>query len=168
VAGELDLLLALIDQGFDRASWHGPNLRGSIRGLTAQQASRRPARGRHNIWEQVVHAAYWKYVVWRRLTGEKRGSFGIAGSNWIARSADGLSPAAAQKLWKSDIALLERTHLLLRQAVAGLSPAALHKLLPGSRDRRLTPARLISAIAMHDVYHAGQIGLLKRLVRSGA
>ena len=32
-----------------------------------------------------------------------------------------------------------------------------------AKDKRITPARLITGIAMHDVYHAGQIGLISRM-----
>ena len=77
------LLLDLVDEAFDRAAWHGPTLRGALRGVTAKQAAWRPARGRHNIRELALHAAYWKYAVRRRLTGEARGSFSLAGSNWF-------------------------------------------------------------------------------------
>lgn len=160
MAGELELLLALIDQGFDHPSWHGPNLSGSIRGVTARQASQRPGPNRHNIWEQVVHAAYWKYVVRRRLTGEKRGSFPLKGSNWFARPLKGMG----EREWKIDVGLLMETHGTLRETIADLPPANLHKPL-SAKDRRITPVRLITGIAMHDVYHAGQIGLIKRLIR---
>src|ERR1700741_4391115 len=110
MAAELDLLLDLVDQGFDHASWHGPNLRGSIRGVSADDASFRPKLKRHNIWEQVLHAAYWKYVVRRRLLGEERGSFAIKGSNWFERPLSGMR----ERDWQSDIALLEETHRTLR------------------------------------------------------
>jgi len=163
MTAELDMLLALIDQGFDKVSWHGPNLRGSMRGVSAKLAAMRPAKGRHNIWEQVVHAAYWKYVVHRRLTGEKRGSFPIDGSNWFVRPA-GISNRTERR-WRNDITLLEQTHRTLRATIAALPPASLHKPVVGTRDRRITPARLITGIAMHDVYHAGQISLIKRLAR---
>ena len=92
------LLLQLIDQGYDKKSWHGPNLRASIRGVTARQAAWRPAPGRHNIWELTLHTAYWKYVVQRRIMGEKRGSFVVPGSNFFERPVE-LSEAA----WKKDI-----------------------------------------------------------------
>ena len=68
-------LLAFMDAAYDRTSWHGTNLRGSIRGLTVRQAAWRPSPKRHNIWELVVHAAYWKYTALRRLSGARRGSF---------------------------------------------------------------------------------------------
>jgi hypothetical protein len=152
-----DLLIA-IDQAYDKRSWHGTNLRGSIRGLTPDVAARRPAPGRHNIWELVVHAAYWKYAVLRRLTGEKRGSFELAGSNFFERPASGVDPEVQ---WREDVALLDRTHRRLRDVIAAIPEAKLHKPAPGRKD---TPFFMITGIAAHDLYHAGQIQLIKRLV----
>lgn len=143
----LPLLLTALDEAFDRRSWHGTNLRGSLRGLDARSAAWRPAPGRHNIHELALHAAYWKYVVRRRLTGEKRGSFPIEGSNFFAR--DG----ANARQWKADIALLVSEHRKLRETVARLT----------AKD--LDPRRvwIIRGASAHDLYHAGQIQLLKRL-----
>jgi uncharacterized damage-inducible protein DinB len=153
----IELLLRLIDQGYDRKAWHGPNLRGSIRGLTAEEAAWRPAAGRHNVWEIVVHAAYWKYAVRRRLLGEKRGSFPIIGSNWFRRPEHG-KPDEAQ--WKADVKMLGEIHRSMRAAVAGLDPATLEAIPEGGKQSRLT---LVMGIAAHDIYHAGQIQVLKRL-----
>ena len=98
-------MLFLIDTAYDRVSWHGPNLRGSLRGMTPALAAWRPGPDRHNIWELIVHAAYWKYVAWRRLTGAKRGSFPLAGSNFIAR------PVAETKgALQADLDLLDQMH----------------------------------------------------------
>jgi len=148
-------LLEIIDRAYNRRSWHGTNLRGSIRGLTAAEAAWRPARRRHNIWELVVHAAYWKYAVWRQLTGERRGSFPLRGSNWFARLE-----STNERAWKEDVALLERTHRALRGAIEALPPRALHRRAAGSTVANF---ELIAGIAAHDLYHAGQIQLLKRL-----
>jgi uncharacterized damage-inducible protein DinB len=149
-------LLAQLDEAFDRRSWHGTNLRGSLRGMSAEQASRRPAPDRHNAWEIAVHAAYWKHAAWRRLTGEKRGSFARAGSNWFASPEP---PSAAA--WRKDVALLVASHRRLRAAVARLSDDDLDRRTPGGKE---TVGRLVRGIAAHDLYHAGQIQLLKRLV----
>ena len=78
---EIAHLLEIIDRAYNRKSWHGTNLRGSIRGVTSQQASRRPARGRHNIWEIVVHAAYWNTP----SGGGSRASL-VARFRWMART----------------------------------------------------------------------------------
>ena len=153
----VEQLLTIIDQGYNRRSWHGTNLRGSIRGLSAEEAAWRPARGRHNIWEITVHAAYWKYAVWRRLTGESRGSFPLKGSNWFVRPED-----PGERAWRSDVALLDRTHKAMRAAIAELEDRALDRTPKGST---VSTFALVSGIAAHDLYHAGQIQLLKRLMR---
>lgn len=153
--GRIALLLRLLDQSYDNKAWHGTNLRGSLRGLTPGEAAWRPAPGRHNIWEIAVHAAYWKYAVQRRLSGAKRGSFVLKGSNWFPRQ-ENLTPAA----WKVDLKILEETHRHLYRTVADLPPSALRRKLPGSSS---TVEALIYGVASHDVYHAGQIQLLKRL-----
>lgn len=157
---EIEHLLGLLDEAYIRAAWHGPNLRGSIRGLTAREAAWRPKAGRHNIREIVVHAAYWKYAVRRRLLGEKRGSFSLPGSNWFVRPID-----RTEKAWRDDVALLDREHQRLKAAVSSLQPEYLDR---PSRGSKTLARRLIAGIALHDVYHAGQIQLIKKLSRTGS
>jgi hypothetical protein len=141
-----ELLIDGIDEGYLRKAWHGPTLRGALRGVTIQQALWRPAQNRHNIWELLLHCAYWKYVVRRRLSGDRRASFARRGSNWLAL------PEPTPTAWRADLQLLGDEHRALRETVASL---------PEARVRR--GLRLIRGIAYHDVYHAGQIQLLKKL-----
>jgi hypothetical protein len=155
---EIELLLNLLDEAYNRAAWHGPNLRGSLRGVTASEAAQPPKHGRHTIWEITVHAAYWKYAVRRRLSGEKRGSFSVPGSNWFAMPKD-----HSEKAWRAEVALLEREHKLLRKHVSSFPPQNLNRPSHGSKT---FARRMIAGIALHDVYHAGQIQLIKKLVRT--
>jgi len=145
------LVLALLEEGYEKKTWHGPNLKQSIKGVTAKQAAWRPGPGRHNIWEVMLHAAYWKYAVRRRIEGGKRGSFVLKGSNFFARPEKGKSNDAA---WSADKELLEREHRAL------LATAA--KLLRTPRAAKFLPQ--LYGIAYHDIYHAGQIRLLRRLM----
>jgi len=155
---EIEHLLGMLDEAYNRAAWHGPNLRGSIRGVSAREAAQSPKAGRHNIWEIVIHAAYWKYAVRRRLSGEKRGSFSLPGNNWFELPAD-----RTEKAWRADVALLNREHQLLRAVVSSFQAENLDLRPKGSKS---SARRLIAGIAMHDVYHAGQIQLIKKLVRT--
>jgi len=154
---ELALLLSILDEAYERKAWHGANLRGALRGVTAREAAWRPSPGRHNIWELTLHAAYWKYAVRRMLTGEKRGGFPQKGSNWFRRPA-----APTENSWRSDLALLEGEHRRLREAVAALPVSALARRVRGSK---YATATLVYGIASHDLYHTGQIQLLKALQR---
>jgi hypothetical protein len=146
-----ELLLRLLDEAYQKKTWHGPNLRQAIRGVSAQQAAWRPGAGRHNIWEETLHAAYWKYVVRRRIEGGKRGSFVLKGSNFFRRPEKG---KANERAWRADKELLEREHRALRRA--------LERVLDTPREAKFL--RHIYGVALHDVYHAGQIRLLRRLM----
>ena len=152
------LLLRWIEEGFSHKAWHGPNLRGAIRRVDSAQASWRPASGRHNIAAIVVHCAYWKYAVRRRIRGDKRGSFALKGSNWFA-----LPERLSDPEWKQYVRLLDDEHAALREAVAtaSWSSLCLTKAGPGKHV-----AAYVYGVAMHDVYHAGQIQTIKSLYKS--
>jgi hypothetical protein len=152
---QLALLLRLVDEGYDHKAWHGPNLLGAVRKLSAEEAAWRPAVDRHSIWEITVHCAYWKYAVRRRILNLKRGSFTHKGSNWFPRLDD-----LTKDRWKADLHLLAGEHHMLRETIVALRPSRLKQGTPGGTMRI---DRLIYGIAAHDIYHAGQIQLLKKL-----
>lgn len=153
--GSLAVLLDLIDEAYEKKAWHGPNLRGALRGVSAGHAAWRPAPRRHNVWELALHAAYWKYAVRRRLTRGKRGTFAEKGSNWFRRPG-----SLDERGWRADLELLDREHRALRDLVASWPAADLSRRVSGSR---YTAGQMIAGVAAHDVYHAGQIQLLKAL-----
>jgi uncharacterized damage-inducible protein DinB len=157
ISPDLRLMLQLVDESYYGKAWHGPNLRGSLRNITMEEACWRPNKNRHNIWELTLHAAYWKYTVRRRILGEKRGSFPIKGSNWFVRPE-----TKSENVWRTDVALLDEMHQSMRDAVASLSSSDIWKTPAGSK---INNATIITGIAQHDVYHAGQIQLLKKLQR---
>jgi len=144
------IILALLDEAYTKKTWHGPNLRQSLKGVTAKQAAWRPSRGRHNIWEETLHTAYWKYAVRRRLEGGKHGSFVLKGSNFFPRPEKGKATEAS---WRADRAILENEHRALVRTIRKVlrSPGAARHL------------RMLYGVAFHDVYHAGQIRMLRRL-----
>jgi hypothetical protein len=151
------MLLEVMDQAFYRKSWHGTTLRGALRGLTPDEALWRPGPERHNIWELTLHAAYWKYAVRRRLAGDEVGSFERKPSNWPE-----IPEPPSASAWKRDVAFLELEHRKLRDIVAGLTPADLARRSPRGV---WTYAEEVHGVAAHDLYHTGQIQLIKRLMR---
>ncbi|MGH9431846.1 MAG: DinB family protein [Terriglobia bacterium] len=153
-------LVDLIDEAYDHTAWHGPNLKSALRGVTAEMAAWTPEQGRHSIREIVLHAAYWKHQVRRRLSKSNVPAFPARGYNWFSFQKG--SGEWNERAWKSLRVLLEGQHRDLRQAVAGLS--AVHLASPAGRKGQSVTDNVVG-VALHDVYHAGQIQLLKRLMQ---
>lgn len=141
-----------------RGGWHGgPTPIGAVRGLSPDAAAWQPAPGRNSIWALVLHIAYWKYAVRRKLEpGGDAARFARSPANFPSVPEH---PSAAQ--WSADVALLRSEHERLIRAVAAIPPSRYGDVVPGRR--RWTVGELIVGIAQHDAYHTGQIQLLKRL-----
>jgi hypothetical protein len=156
MAPEIRLLVETLDAAFTGRGWQGTTLSGSLRGLTAARALRRPARGRHCIWEIALHTAYWKYAVRCRLTGIRpAGGFPRSPANWPA-----IPRPATDAAWRADVRLLKAMHAELRDAVTTLSPRRLGERTPSGAWRI---AEMVHGVAAHDAYHTGQIQLIKRI-----
>ena len=140
------LLLDIIDHAFNKGSWHGANLMGALRGVSAKQASKR-FKGRKTIWEQALHAAYWKHIVLNKLVGKT--PFPRKGSNWIR-----LPSALSETAWRGDLKMLREIHEEFRAAVESSK---------GKLDDKTL--KMVYGAAFHDIYHAGQIKLLRRIAR---
>lgn len=151
----IKLLLEVFDQAYAAPSWHGTPLKGTLRGVTVRQALWRPGPQRNCIWDVVLHTAYWKYIVRRRLLRDADLTFPRDGHNWFD-----LPRPANTGTWKRDRALLDEQHALLRRAIARLDPRQLERR--GWRSQWRVKEE-VYGIASHDLYHAGQIQLLKKL-----
>jgi len=137
------------------AAWHGgPTPMLALRGVPAAQARWVPGRRRHSIWELALHIAYWDYAVRRRLLPDSPRDFPRSPADWPA-----LPERPDDKAWAADRALLARQHDALVQAVRRVKSSRWNRRLTG----RWTTAETIVGIVAHEVYHTGQIQLLKRL-----
>lgn len=147
-------VVRLIREGYDHRAWHGPNLRSSLHGVKADEAAWRPGPDRHCIWEIALHCAYWKHRVLARTAG-LRERFPRSPANFprLPASPDDVA-------WRTDQALLDSVHARLLEYVEQMDEDQLDDVPAG----RTQPNRAhLIGIAFHDVYHAGQIRLLRRL-----
>ena len=151
-----ELLLRLLDEGYDKTGWMGVSLRSAIGRVSAKEAAWPTGPGRRCIAEIVLHSAYWKYTTARRITGGKRGSFPLTGSNWFA---------APRKLsdtqWKQYLTILADAHEALRKAVA----TAPWSKLDSKNKSSGVPMSHITGLALHDAYHTGQIKTIRALYK---
>ena len=156
----LEEAFLLLDPPTGTRLWYGgASAVGALRGVSHQVAAWKPAPERHSIWELVLHLAYWKYAVRRKLEGGPRGGFPRKPSNF-PRMPEPATTAA----WKEDRELLAREHTALVAAARTLDLKLLDEPVSEKGPHRYLD--MIFGVATHDIHHVGQIQLLKRLYPS--
>jgi uncharacterized damage-inducible protein DinB len=146
------LIADQLRRAFDGEAWHGPALLEILQDVDATTAAAKPLANAHSIWELAMHVAVWDEVTLQRLAGIKSQPTGT--KNFP------LAPAKpTESAWKKSIAELKNTHAKLVKTVAALSESRLTDRVPG---KRYNFYHLLHGVVQHELYHAGQIALLKK------
>ena len=155
---EIERLADQLQRAFYRDAWCGPSLLETLEGVTAERAAARPLARAHSIREIVSHVSGWKRVVHQRLEGRA-----------VALPEEGDWPQAAdmsEQSWRETLAKLQARHDALLLAVRGLSEARLEDVLITESSREtgggVSCYVTLHGVAQHDLYHGGQISLLKK------
>ncbi len=154
---EIERIIDELQREHTGEPWHGSPLRQILKGLAAADAAARPVADGHSIWELVLHMTGWKNEVRKRLSGAPASD--PEGGDW--------PPAGdtTDDRWRQALAALERAHTEL---VAAIRQVPESKLPEPTNDPRAAGGTgvsyyvLLHGIVQHDVYHAGQIALLKK------
>lgn len=146
------VLARIIEEGYGREAWHGPDLKTALADVTPELAFWRPAPERHSIAEVALHHAYCAHSVRAQLSGKPSEPFLLEGDDWFAlQDQDGPS-------WPEIQASVEAEQRRLAEVIADMVGGRVKS--PLSETRRF---ELVLGITCHAIYHAGQIQLNKRL-----
>jgi uncharacterized damage-inducible protein DinB len=151
---EIDRILDQMDRAFSGDAWHGPSLQSLLEGVSAEDASKHPITGAHSIWELVNHIASWNSIVQHRASGET-----------VEVSAEQDWPRVwetSEVEWTRALEHLRGCRARLRDAVRKLPEQKLEEIAPG-KDHSLYV--MLHGAIQHDLYHAGQIAVLKKALR---
>ena len=141
-----------LKRAFEGKAWHGPSVSEVLAGVTAEQAAAHPIAGGHSIWELTLHIATWERV------GRKR----IEEFTPIDVSDEEDWPAVqdtSEEAWISTLDELRRNHEALRATIRAMDDTRLDDIVPGTE---YSVYFLLHGVIQHDLYHAGQIALLKK------
>ena len=140
---------------FDGHAWHGDSLFQILKGVTAAQAAARPIKSGHTIWELVLHIAAWDGAVMRRLGG-------VAVRLSAAQNFPPVKDTS-EAAWRKALAEVRSVHEELVAAVAAFPDSRLDEAVPGKRAAHHTFYYMLHGVVQHELYHAGQIALLKKV-----
>ena len=141
-------------RAFYGSAWHGPALMELLTDVDATTAAAKPLSGVHCIWELVLHISAWDGAGLQRLAGHKCQLKGAKNFPPV--------PEPGEMQWRSAVELARGTHDSLVRTVAGLSGKRLRETVPG---KRYDFWHMLHGIAQHELYHAGQIAILKKAQR---
>jgi uncharacterized damage-inducible protein DinB len=155
---EIGRLADQLQRAFYADAWCGPSLLETLEGVSAAQAAARPLARAHSIWEIVLHVSGWKRTVQQRLEGQT-----------VRLPEEGDWPSVAdtsEESWRETVAELRARHDALLAAVRGLDEARLEDVLITESSREtgggVSCYVTLHGTAQHDLYHGGQISLLKK------
>jgi uncharacterized damage-inducible protein DinB len=149
-------------RAFDGEAWHGDSLFQILETVSAAQATARPIAGAHTIWELVLHIAAWDGAVLRRLNGAV---VVLSDAENFPPVTDTIDADTSDAAWRKAQAETRRVHEELINTVAGLPDSRLDDLVPGKEKEgaHYTLYYMLHGLIQHELYHAGQIALLKKL-----
>jgi uncharacterized damage-inducible protein DinB len=138
-------------RAFDGTAWHGPALLELLADVDAATAAARPLKGVHTIWELVLHIQAWDGAAHRRIGGNKAQPKG--------RDNFPVVPRPTQANWEQAVSGTALVHEVLVDTVQNLPDSRLWERVPG---KRYDFYHMLHGIAQHELYHAGQIAILKK------
>ena len=150
---EIERILDQLKRAYEGNAWHGPAVKEVIAGVTAEQARVRPLANAHTIWELVHHIAVWEDVGRRRLQGDP--------ANVPISSPEDWPPAhdTSAAAWEQAKAALDRGHQALVDEISRVTESRLDQpIMEGKSSVYVT----LHGVIQHDLYHAGQIAMLKK------
>jgi len=149
---ELERIADQLRRAVEGEAFHGPALKEILQDVTAKQAMQRPLGQAHTIWEITQHIAGWQGEITNRLKGQTAKTLPPE-ENFPA------SKNANEATWRTTLEQLERSYQELAAAIRQFPESRLDDIVPG-RDYKFYV--LLHGIVQHDLYHAGQIALLKK------
>ena len=151
-AAETKRIANQLKRSLEGVAWHGPSLKEVLDGVNAEIAIAKPSRDVHSIWELVLHIAFWQDIALKRTRGEEFDE--PLGVDWP-------DPGAPNEVrWRDAVSALAQSGQHLIDAIRGLSEDDLDRKAAG-KDYSIY--FLLHGVVQHNLYHAGQIAILKKL-----
>lgn len=145
---EIKNIHKLLQRTFEKNAWHGPAVKEVLENITSEQALKRLPDS-HSIMELVTHMTAWRIFVVKKLRGESE-----------YRVTEQMNfPAATD--WPKAIEALDKSQEELLAALGDFDIAKLHEFVPHG-SHAYSYYALLHGIIHHDLYHAGQIVLIKK------
>jgi uncharacterized damage-inducible protein DinB len=153
---ETKRIASQLRRSYEGIAWHGPALRELLEGVTAERAAAKPVPGAHSIWELVHHIEAWERMALMALQGQPYGSM-TGEADWPPVHE------TTAEAWQAALERLQSTTSKLVETIRLTDDAKLNEIVAG---KEFNYYFLLHGVVQHNLYHAGQIAILKRATES--
>ncbi|MCU0396649.1 MAG: DinB family protein [Cyclobacteriaceae bacterium] len=143
---ELKNLSKLLQRVYNGKAWHGPSIM-EVLGDVTEESSVKKAGNSHSIVQLVLHMIAWRTFVTRRLQGDHE--FEVSDRENFPESIQ----------WKDALAKLQASQDRLLKAIEAIPDIQLNVVVA---NRKYDFYVLLHGLIHHDIYHIGQIQLIKK------
>ncbi|MBI3218300.1 MAG: DinB family protein [Bacteroidetes bacterium] len=147
---EMDRITRLLEKTFDQQPWYGSSIMEILKTVNPLMVNQRSG-DTHTIAELVEHMISWRTFTTKRLQGDAEFQVNDTANFPVSPS------------WEDTIKRLHQSQEELVKAAKLFPEERLNELVP-SNQFRYTFYTLLHGIIQHDVYHLGQIALLKKVI----
>lgn len=135
--------------------WHGPSIKEILIDITPEQAVKRLTPKSKNIAEYLIHITNWRTFALEKLTGGD--TFDII----LNSEADwSVVNEITKDKWEEIQEAYEESQKEILEVLETYTDRKLENIVPG---RKYSFYTLLYGVIHHDIYHSGQMMLLKRL-----
>ena len=152
---DVERIVDQLDRSLEGDCWYGPSIREILDGVSASDAASHPVQGGHSIWELVHHVTAWVRAAHERVLGHVCEPEGDADWPPVRDTTD--------RAWTAAFDTLRQAQADLVRTIETFSGADLDAPVP---NREYNRAHMLHGLAEHHAYHAGQMALLKRALRT--
>jgi uncharacterized damage-inducible protein DinB len=153
---EAKRIASQLRRSYEGNAWHGPALLELLEGVTAERASEKPVPGAHSVWELVLHLEAWERMAQTTLQGHP----------YVSMTGDADWPPVHETTpdaWQGALERLQATTSKLVETIRQMDDAKLDEKVAG---KEFTYYVLLNGVVHHNLYHGGQIALLKKAIES--
>ena len=148
----IERILDQLNRAYGGQAWHGPALRELLEDVTEDEAMAHPIADVHSTIEIVAHLRATMDMVSTRLAGNPKELTTEEDWSDVTRTS-----------WAAALEELDHAESRVCDAVARLTPEDLDKIVVG---KDYTTYVMVHGVVQHNLYHAGQIAMLKKACRS--
>jgi len=136
-------------------AWHGPSLAEIMDGITAQQAAGKPLKNAHSIWELVLHIEAWNRLIEVRIKKKRLEKMTVK-LDWPS-----MPKSKTAATWQRAVNKMHSSMKSLYEFIDKNEESILDRPVVG---KPYNVEHMMHGVVQHNLYHTGQIALLKRAI----